>query len=378
MDFPNKGVPVGKVRRDLKKAKELDLPFASGRIIGSMCTDPLPISKEAYARFIEANMGNSGLYPGTADLEAKVVSMLCSLLHAPKNGAGGRVFSGATESNISALWIARNMSRKRKVVFGANAHFSIEKGCDLLGLDPVVIPLDGAYCIDVDKVRGALDDACAIVATAGTTELGVVDPIREISDICGDIPIHIDAAFGGFVLPFLQDIPDFDFSVPNVVSLAIDHHKMGMSSMPAGSLVLRDAGQFKHIQSRSPYLTRQFQEGILGTRASSGIASAYAAMTTLCRKGYAEIVSNCMRVTNHLMEGMQEIGLEPVIRPLMNILSVRVKDPQNVYQELLKKGWVASVTRIPSLRFVVMPHIKMKHAELLLKDMRALKKKGLL
>jgi tyrosine decarboxylase/aspartate 1-decarboxylase len=376
MRFPEKGMPTGMVHRDLQRARGKDISFASGRIIGSMCTEPLPISKEAYARFIEANMGNSGLYPGTTDLELKVISMLRSLMHAPA-GSGGRVFSGATESNISALWIARNASRRRKVVFAANAHFSIEKGCDLLGLEPVVIPLDGSYRMDVARVKGALDGACAIVATTGTTELGVVDPIREISNICGDVPIHIDAAFGGFVLPFLPNVPDFDFCVPSVTSMAIDHHKMGMSSMPAGSLVLRNAGQFRHIQSRSPYLTRQFQEGILGTRASSGIASAYAAMTTLGRKGYTKIVSDCMQVTNHLMDGMQEIGLEPVIRPVMNILSVRVKDPHKVYQTLLKKGWVASVTRVPSLRFVVMPHIKMKHAELLLRDMRTLKKRGL-
>jgi tyrosine decarboxylase/aspartate 1-decarboxylase len=343
-----------------------------------MCTEPLDVAKEAYSMFIEANMGNSGLCPGTAELEGKVISMLCSLMHAPDT-SGGRVLSGGTESNISALWMARNRSRKRKVILGGNAHFSIEKGCDLLCLEPVVIPVDGGYCMDVDKVRNALDDdVCIIVTTAGTTELGVVDPIKEISDICGDIPVHVDAAFGGFVLPFMDSAPLFDFRIDAVKTLVVDHHKMGMSSIPAGSLLVRDDEMFKHIQHRSPYLTRQVQEGVLGTRASSGIASAYAAMITLGKKGYRQIVSDCMQVTKYLMDGLYALGVEPVVKPMMNILSVKVKDAHRVYQELLKRGWIASVTRIPSLRFVIMPHVRIHHIDSLLAEMKDISRMGIL
>lgn len=381
MEFPERGRDIQDVRRELQDAAERDVRFSSGRIVASMCTEPLEIAREAHSMFIEANLGNSGLCPGTADLERRVISMLRDLLHGAA-GSGGRVLSGGTESNICSLWIARNMTRKRKVVMGEHSHFSLEKGCDLLNLEKVVVPLDGEYRMDVDRVARHAEDACAIVTSAGTTELGAIDPIREISELCGETYVHVDAAFGGFVIPFLRemghDLPDFDLSVPGVKGLTIDPHKMGMGTVPAGCLLVRDERMFGWIQFSSPYLTREVQDGILGTRASSSVAAAYAAMTHLGREGYIRIVRGCMEVTMHLLDGVERMGIEPVIRPIMNILSVRVKDPERAYRSLRKRGWLASVTRIPSLRFVVMPHMKMRHADLLLGDLRTLQKEGVL
>jgi tyrosine decarboxylase/aspartate 1-decarboxylase len=70
-----------KVLSDLKKASSKDFHFKEGRILSSMCSEPLPIAKEAHAMFIEANMGNPGLYPGTVELESELIDMVSGLLH---------------------------------------------------------------------------------------------------------------------------------------------------------------------------------------------------------------------------------------------------------------------------------------------------------
>ncbi|HID73633.1 MAG TPA: tyrosine decarboxylase MfnA, partial [Thermoplasmata archaeon] len=119
------GLPEVEVRALLADFHRMDSHFSDGRVFGSMCTEPHPLAIEAHMRFIEANLGNAGLYPGTAEMERQVIHMIGSLLHHPS--ASGQVVSGGTEANITALWIARNLSRRREVIFPASAHFSFEK-----------------------------------------------------------------------------------------------------------------------------------------------------------------------------------------------------------------------------------------------------------
>src|SRR2546426_9756320 len=110
------GVPARKLLRELQEASEDDLHFRDGRILGSMCTEPLPIARRAHAMFLEANLGNPGYYKGTWRLERETLRMLSNLLHG-KN-LGGVTRSGATGGNNTALWLAPDTSR-RKAVGGA-------------------------------------------------------------------------------------------------------------------------------------------------------------------------------------------------------------------------------------------------------------------
>ena len=102
------------------------------------------------------------------------------------------------------------------LVFIGN-HFSIKKACDLLGMKPVPVKLDSNFTMDIDEARQKIcSDTAVVVGIAGTTELGTVDPIPELSEIVasmretGPILLHVDAAFGGFVLPFLEDMGGID------------------------------------------------------------------------------------------------------------------------------------------------------------------------
>ena len=367
------GVSKQKVLEELREAWEEDLHFSDQRIFGSMCTEPIPIATEAHGQFLEVNLGNPAYYKGTWRLEREVIKRLSEMLHGKQTG--GFTISGGTEGNITALWLTRNVTKRKNVIFSENAHFSVTKAADLLGLKPIRVGLDAQYRIDVEEVAKKLDkNTAAVVAVAGTTELGQIDPIKELGEICKDkVALHIDAAFGGFVLPFLEklghDIPLWDFRVPGVSSIVLDSHKMGMSTIPGSVLLVRRAEHFSKIAVESPYLTSVYQTSLLGTRNSAGVAATYAAMRLLGQDGYCKIVKKCMNTTGIILKRVRQEGLETAIEPIMNVVGIKVKDVEGVQRMLEKRGWRISTARHPHcIRLVVMPHISLKAAKAFSED----------
>ena len=209
-----------------------------------MCTKPHPIAQKAYKMFLSSNLGDPGLFPGSIQLEKEVIDQLASLLHG--KGCRGFIVSGGTEANLLALLAARNMSdaAKPEIVLPKSAHFSFTKICSMLNLKPVYAALDSDFKVDVSSVEKCVSqNTVAIVGTAGTAELGVIDPIERLSQMAAESQVyfHVDAAFGGLVIPFLPKAPaNFDFSLPAVNSMTVDPHKMGMAAIPAGGIFFRD------------------------------------------------------------------------------------------------------------------------------------------
>ncbi len=374
--LPSVGIGARALRQQVRTAESEDWDFSEGRIFGSMCTQPAPAAVAAARRFVTSNLGNPGLAPGTARLEEEVVAVLLDLFHGPAFGAGGWVLSGGTEANITALWMARNASRKREVVLPESAHFSFVKAIDLLGLEPRWVPLD-------DQGRASLEDArkaigprtAAVVAIAGSTELGAVDPIPALAELARahGVPLHVDAAFGGFVLPWAgpaaASLP-FDLGVPGVTSLAVDPHKMGMAPVPAGVLLVRHREMARSIAVASPYLSSPQATGLLGTRASSAVAATYAALMGLGHRGYASNVRRVLDLTARLLAGGRALGLRPAVEPTMNIVAFLHRNPVAVQTWMLERGWdVSSVSAPSSLRFVVMPHATRGTVAALLRDL---------
>jgi tyrosine decarboxylase/aspartate 1-decarboxylase len=361
----------------LRKARSEDWTFGEGRIFGSMCTEPLPLAVEASNLFPTANIGNPGLCPGTSRLEEEVIAALLDLYHAPSFGAGGYLVTGGTEANITALWIARNMSGGKEVILPRSAHFSLVKAMDLLSLKPNWIPLGQDGQMDASAVKRAVGKrTAAIVAVAGSTELGAVDPIDELSEIALEkgLHLHVDAAFGGFVLPFLKEVGrdaiPFDFALEGVTSLASDPHKMGMAPLPSGALLLRRVEQLQSIMVASPYLSAPLATSLLGTRPSRNVPATYAAMMSLGREGYSAIVKRVLELTNQLAEGGMALGLKPVVKPVLNVVAFHHENPIRVQSEMLKRGWdVSAITEPSGVRFVVMPHATAKTVDLLLTDL---------
>jgi len=297
--------------------------------------------------------------------------------------ASGHILTGGTEANTLALWTARKLSRKKncEVIVPASAHYSFDKAADLLGLKIVRAGLNSRFQVDVEAVKKAINsNTIAIVGIAGTTGLGVVDPISELSDIAVEkgLYLHVDAAFGGFVLPFLKELgfnaPDFDFSLPGVCSITIDPHKMGLAPIPSGGILFRNEKLRKAVAWNVSYLAggETEQATFVGTRSGASVISVWALLKHLGKEGYKRIVGGCMRLTWELAGEIQKIdGLDIAIEPTMNIVGIKseVFDICRIEKELRLRKWAVSL--FPNhIRIVVMPHVQKEHVEKFLEDLK--------
>ena len=355
------------ILKELDNFKNKDFDFSSGKIIGSMCTKPHDISIQGYIKFIDTNLGDPELFPGTYEIEVYLKNFILNLLNAPKL-AQGLIVSGGTEGNITAMWLAKKLSKKNEIILSKSAHFSFKKIASLMNMKLITIPLTKEYIIDIKKVKNKINDnTAAIIGIAGSTELGTIDSIPQLSDICLDenIFLHVDAAFGGFVIPFLKKInyktTDFDFKLKGVNSITIDAHKMGYSAIPLGVLAIRKRNWLNKISVESHCTNSEKQTGILGTRSGGPVAAAYAVSKFLGKKGYSKLIEDCMNLTRYIESEIIKIGLELIIKPEMNVIGVKIKNLDYVNKKLSDLGWkVNKINRLSCLRIVVMPHLTKK------------------
>ncbi len=376
----NLSVNVRRIKNLLKKYYDMDMHYEDGRILGSMYTSLPPVVLETFMKFYQANLGNEALYPGTLKLEKKVVNFLFRLTSAHPRGKNftGRVLSGGTEANITALWAARN-SGYRRILATGDAHFSIKKAANVLNIPLIEIDMQEGR-MDTGALERELRDGDIVVATAGTTPLGLVDPVEEIAALCNsfDCFLHVDAAFGGFVIPFLRELGylnlRFGFDVPQVRSITIDPHKMGMAPYPAGALLSR-GNIFESIATDAPYLLTEKNFTLLGTRQSGSVAASYAAILYFGWRGYREIVKHCMENTFYARRRFEEEDFQILVEPQMNILNVKLRDARKAKRELMRRGWGVSINpRYRSMRIVFMPHVTTRVVENLLKELKNIEK----
>jgi len=350
--------------KELQSFKNKNFTFSSGHILGSMCTQPHPIAKEAYIQFLETNLGDPELFPGSKEIESKLISFIMTLLNAPKT-ATGLICSGGTESNITTIWMVKKLTKKKEIIIPESAHFSFEKIKSLMDIKLVQIPLNQDYIMDITKLKKMITkNTAAIIGIAGSTELGTIDPIPELSEICYNehIFLHIDAAFGGFVIPFLKElnnsIPDFDFRLKGVSSISIDAHKMGYSAIPLGALIIRNKEWLNEISVKTPYISSNKQAGLLATRSGGPVAAAYAVSKYLGKEGYKKLIKECMSITEYTEKKIRNLGLSLEVKPTMNVLGVKLKNPSAVVKKLTMSGWrVNKMERLSAIRIVIMPHI---------------------
>ncbi len=370
----NKGLSRKAVLAELERAFHEDQNYADGRILCSMCTSQNVLAKKAYEMFLNSNLGDPGLFQGSVKLEKEAISELVSLL----NGAGnvGFLVSGGTEANLLALLAARNMAQVEspEVVLPDSAHFSFEKICNLLKIKPVYAGLDSSFRVNCEVVEGLVNrNTIAIVGSAGTSELGVVDPIDKLSNIAEKFSVwlHVDAAFGGLVIPFLKESSSsFDFRLKGVQSITVDPHKMGLAPVPAGGILFRNHKALDYIKTGTPYLTNGFQYTFVGTRPGASAAATWAVFKSLGLEGFRKIVASCMCITKFLKKGIERQGLKLVVDPTLNVLAFRSSNTKRLAEKLQSKGWFVSyVPRLDCVRIVVMPHVKRRHANAFLRDL---------
>jgi tyrosine decarboxylase/aspartate 1-decarboxylase len=329
------------------------------------------VAREAAERFLATNPGDPATYQQIADLERRAIETLGEItrLDTPH----GYVASGGTESNIQAVRAARNLARRDdpNVVAPESIHFSFQKAAEVLGVELRIAPVDDDHRATLDAIAEHVDDDTVLVAgVAGSTEYGRVDPIPELAAIAHehDALFHVDAAWGGFALPFTDHA--WDFTDAPVDTMAIDPHKLGQAAVPAGGLLAREQRVVDALAVDTPYLESTSQATLTGTRSGAGVASAAAAMDELWPDGYRTQFEVSMSDAAWLADQLADRGFD-VVEPTLPLVAVDV--PASLFAALRDRGWRISRTATGELRVVCMPHVTREQLSAFVADVDALR-----
>ncbi|MFF6914170.1 tyrosine decarboxylase MfnA [Streptomyces sp. NPDC012466] len=363
------GAPASDVRRRIATELADDVPW--NRVLNSICTEPHPLGVEMAAAAAHTNLGDVRIFRGTKRIERKVVELLLDLLANP--GGSGSLVSGGTEANLIAMLVARESARARgrltdrpEVVVSSTVHFSFTKVFGLLGLTPVVVPVDESLRLPAGEVARRIGEhTVAVVATAGSSEFGVVDAVDEIGPVVAGrgVHLHVDAATGGFIIPFARalghDLPQFDFTVDGVDSITIDPHKYGLANVPAGAVLFRGAQDAGRFAVDSFFIDTPVHNTLLGTRPGAAAVSTYAVLEHLGRDGFLDLTRTNYEVTKYLVDGLRAAGHELFAAPQLNIVVVRMPHAVRISQLLETRGWIVSTSKRfgETLRLVVTRHV---------------------
>ncbi|MEU2751382.1 tyrosine decarboxylase MfnA [Streptomyces collinus] len=363
------GAPASDVRRRIATELADDVPW--NRVLNSICTEPHPLGVEMASAAAHTNLGDVRIFRGTKRIERRVVRLLLDLMGNP--GGSGSLVSGGTEANLIALLVARESARARgrltdrpEVVVSSTVHFSFTKIFGLLGLTPVVVPVDDSLRLPAGEVARRIGEhTVAVVATAGSSEFGVVDAVDEIGPVVAGrgVHLHVDAATGGFIIPFARelghDLPQFDFSVDGVDSITIDPHKYGLANVPAGAILFRGAQDAGRFAVDSFFIDTPVHNTLLGTRPGAAAVSTYAVLEHLGRDGFRDLTRTNYEVTQYLVDGLRAAGHELFAEPQLNIVVVRMPHAVRISQLLESKGWIVSTSKRfgETLRLVVTRHV---------------------
>ena len=330
-------------------------PQSFERVLSSMCTEPHPEARAAAERFLATNPGDPGTYETVADLEERAVDRLGAVAGLAE--PAGYITSGGTEANIQAVRVARNRvdAADPNVVAPESAHFSVTKAAELLGVGLRTAPTDGEGRVRPDAVAELVDgDTVCVVAVAGSTEYGAVDPVPALADIAADAGAlcHVDAAWGGFFLPFSGH--DWSFADAAVDTMTVDPHKVGRAAVPAGGFLARSPALLDELAVDTPYLTSASQATLTGTRSGAGVASALAAMDRLWPEGYREQYERAMGNAEWLAAELRGRDYD-VAGPELPLVAADLS-PSTV-ETLRARGWRLSTTGTGEARVVCMPHV---------------------
>ncbi|MFX1344188.1 MAG: tyrosine decarboxylase MfnA [Promethearchaeota archaeon] len=378
------GLEKHEILKILEEKLNSDFLYETGSILGSMCTEPLEFGKQIYNKYLSKNLGDPGLFLGTSALEQELISEIGELFG--EKNIIGTFASGGSEANLIALRIAKKLRpdiTKPEVVLPKSAHISFDKAADLLDIKLLKADLNDDFSLDMNHFESLItQNTCGVVGVAGTTSLGLVDPIEEIGKLTDgkDIFFHVDAAFGGFILPFLKKLdlpsPAWDFSVKSVDSITADPHKMGMGVIPTGGIFLRDKSILKKIGFEIPYLAGGNIKHlhIVGTRPGGTIIAFWAILKSLGINGFKNIVKKCMDNTNYLKKRICEIkGLKLAAVPIMNIVGITTENGKSICKiddELRKRHWMTGkFEEFNLIRVVLMPHVHKIHLKNFLNDL---------
>jgi glutamate decarboxylase len=344
-------------------------------------------------------------YPQTEVIQDRVVNMLARLFNAPENCESlGSGTIGSSESIMLGL-LAHKWSWKKRmesqgkptnnpnIVMGADVHTVWEKFALYFDVELKLIPLrENIYTITAEDVVKEIDEnTIAVGAVVGTTFTGQMDPIEEINTALleikktkgWDIPIHVDGASGGFILPFLYPDLKWDFRLEQVRSINVSGHKYGLVYPGIGWLIFKDKTdlpeelifKINYLGGLMPNYSLNFSKG------SSTIIAQYYNFIRLGMKGYRDIMVNMQENALYLAKKLTESGKFEVLNTevIFPLITVKIKDCDftvfHLSEKLREKGWIVPAYTLPAdaddisvLRMVVKESFSKDMVEMLFKD----------
>ena len=337
-----------------------------------------PEAVEVIATNLHRNFIDHAEYPRTAELARRCVRMLHNLFHGTgEPDAPGTACAGSSEAAmLGALamkwrWKAARTAAGKPIdrpnlVYGADVHVVWDKFCRYFETEPRRVPLArGRYTVGADELAPRIDEnTIGVVAVVGTTFTGDCDDVagidamlRELAGRGLEVPMHVDAASGGFVFPFSD--PDFawDFRLASVKSINVSGHKFGLVYPGVGWLVFRDDRQLpEELVFYEDYLGQRDATFTLNFSGSSAfILAQYYNFIRHGRAGYASLVramdANAAALATRL-------GAEDALEliegsPRLPLVIARVRDHEpfsgsDLVGELAKRrGWMVPAYHLP-------------------------------
>lgn len=329
---------------------------------------PSLVISQAAEVFINAtnqSMDSWDQSPSATIMEVKLVEWLREQVGFAAGDAG--VFtSGGTQSNLMGLMLARDAFfarqghsvqqdgltgdlSKLKVFCSENAHFSVQKNMALMGLgyrSVTLVKTDEFSRMDVSDLAEKLAQAkangeqvMAIVATAGTTDAGAIDPLADIAALAAkeNIWVHVDAAWGGALL-LSEKYRHYLNGLELVDSVTLDFHKQFFQTISCGAFLLKDARHYQLMRYQAAYLNSDFDEehGVpnlvsksLQTTRRFDALKLWMGLEALGKKQYAEIIDNGVTLAQDVATFVTEQPyLELVMQPQLASVLFRFRPEQ--------------------------------------------------
>ncbi|KAJ6796597.1 glutamate decarboxylase isoform X2 [Iris pallida] len=358
---------------------------------------------------INKNYVDMDEYPVTTELQNRCVNMIAHLFNAPIGDDETAVGVGTVGSSeaimLAGLAFKRKWQNKKKaegkpydkpnIVTGANVQVCWEKFARYFEVELKEVKLkEGFYVMDPVKAVEMVDEnTICVAAILGSTLTGEFEDVKLLNDLLmeknketrWDTPIHVDAASGGFIAPFLYPELEWDFRLPLVKSINVSGHKYGLVYAGVGWVVWRSKDDLpdelifhiNYLGSDQPTFTLNFSKG------SSQIIAQYYQFIRLGFEGYKNIMENCMENTKALKEGIEKTGKFEVLSKDVGVplVAFALKDSSKhtvfeIAESMRRFGWIIPAYTMPPdaehvavLRVVIREDFSRSLAERLVSDL---------
>ncbi|MFI6387139.1 glutamate decarboxylase [Nonomuraea sp. NPDC050540] len=359
---------------------------------------------------LDKNMIDKDEYPQTAEIEARCVNILADLWNAPAGASPmGCSTTGSSEAamlgGLALKWrwrqkrLAEGKPADKPNIVAGPVQICWDKFARYFDVEIRQVPLEkGATGLRPHQLAQYVDEnTIGVVAILGVTFTCDFEPVAELSaeldriqaETGLDIPIHVDAASGGFIAPFLYPELVWDFRVERVASINASGHKYGMAPLGVGWVVWREPALLpEDLIFRVDYLGGDMPTFALNfSRPGGEIIAQYYLFQRLGRQGYREVYEACAATAQYLGEEVAAMGPFELLydgRGALPAISYKLKDPAgagftlyDLTDQLRMRGWQVPAYPLPAdQQDTVIQRILIRHGigrdemALLAEDMR--------